>query len=585
MAHEIAPDDLVNSMTNAEYEAIQAKYGNITGAYSEMQPKEESGDEKLDTLVKLYAAQLKALKDKDTDAATLYAAEIDEFDQSLKDEAWKIREADHDAQGNPVNAPAETPAAQTDKKTKFGGLWKTQPGNDENGNIMFNAGFWTQKPTNAGSSYRSMLAYLIKNGPAAGLDAGDVDQLKVKLVEALYKANDKAVAFGKEDEVKKLYSALAKIKAASPGIFEAGLKAFESGKAGKPAPVYKPPVTAAIAAQALKENPKMAAVVAQTTPKTMSDIQKYTPAFAEKLKQIAGAYPVASINSSSAKIIAALENNATLAALEVALKPAEKAKLEKKYGSLGTAWEKYNKWYGPNSPNGKAKAAKAAAEMPTAVNAEKPTDAELTKAKKTAPLQLQYVPNAPAGSAEAQKLVDAFNAKWSGKEVSDADALKKIADFKAMAEKMKPLMSEAQKKAAEQNAKIAAEAAKSQAQQAAQAKADAEKHGAELAEYKKELGISDVEAQGFEGLLSILGKNKAELINEFKKSDGQAGHGITKFEGALIKSYNRAVPSSTRRCGSRRRRGPCRRSCSPRCSTRRSASCRATKARRSATLR
>ena len=555
LEHDATKDDLVPLLTNSEHAALMEKHGSTKGAMENLGGEAEMGamggkpfedavtkiDDTAGIGTSLDAAELKAK------AAVEHGATLKEFEDSLspfeKEQVLNKHGSLSDAlmaaaASSEEKAAASSAPAKTEGKTKFGGLWKTQAGNDENGNIMFNAGFWTQKPTNAGSSYRSMLAYLIKNGPAAGLDAGDVDQLKVKLVEALYKANDKAVAFGKEDEVKKLYSALAKIKAASPGIFEAGLKAFESGKAGKPAPVYKPPVTAAIAAQALKENPKMAAVVAQTTPKTMSDIQKYTPAFAEKLKQIAGAYPVASINSSSAKIIAALENNATLSALEVALKPAEKAKLEKKYGSLGTAWEKYNKWYGPNSPNGKAKAAAAAqAQMPIAENAAKPTDAELTKAKKTAPLQLQYVPNAPAGSAEAQKMVDEFNAKWSGKEVSDADALKKIADFKAMAEKMKPLMSEAQKKAAEQNAKIAAEAAKSQAQQAAQAKADAEKHGAELAEYKKELGISDVEAQGFEGLLSLLGTKKADLINEFKKSDVQAGHGITKFEGALIARY------------------------------------------------
>ncbi len=539
LEYDATKDDLITHLTNIEHSALMEKYGGTKNAMEKLAGgvEEEADADKVE--LKSLVAKFSASPDKDTLDKIDTLLDQMENDGKIASASEGLKEAGADPEQFTKYAEGFKggKTSEADKKTKFGGLWKTQPGNDENGNIQFNAGFWTQKPTNGGQSYRSMLAYLIKNGPGAGLDEGDVDQLKVKMIEALFKAQDKAAQLGKADDVKKLQLALAKMKASNLGIFDSGFKAFEDGKAGKPPQVYKPAAPKpAVAAPA-------APPPAAPSFNKMSDLEKFVPAFAAQLKQINEQHKVSSKSSAKKKAIAAVKNGATLEALGVALKPAEKAKLEKMYGSLGAAFEKMNQWYGPESPNGKYAAQQAAVaaqkEMPTAVDPAKPTDAEIAKAKKTVALQLQYVPNAPAGSAEAQKLVDEFNAKWSGKEVSDADALKKIADFKAMAEKMKPLMSEAQKKAAEENAKLAEQAKKSQAEQAAAMKAQTAKHEAELAEYKKELGISDAEAQAFEGLASILGKDKNDLIQAFKKS-GQGSYGLTAFEGSLIRSYKQS---------------------------------------------
>ncbi len=91
------------------------------------------------------------------------------------------------------------------------------------------------------------------------------------------------------------------------------------------------------------------------------------------------------------------------------------------------------------------------------------TQAELEKAKKNQKLQLQYVPGAPDGHPEAQKLVDDFNAKYEGKSLSESELHGKVADFKKLQSDMIPLMSEQQKSQhaaaivakAEQDAKIA----------------------------------------------------------------------------------------------------------------------------------
>ena len=79
-----------------------------------------------------------------------------------------------------------------------------------------------------------------------------------------------------------------------------------------------------------------------------------------------------------------------------------------------------------------------------------PTDAELQKAKKNVKLQMQYVPGASGleSHPEAQKLLAAFNAKYEGKTLAEHELPAKVADFKQLAENMKPLMSEQQKAAA-----------------------------------------------------------------------------------------------------------------------------------------
>ena len=582
------------------------------------------------------------------------------------------------------------------KKTKFGGLWK-ETGKGDASDVQFNAGIVAGKPAFGGQSYRQMIAYLIKEGPGAGLDDAAMGQLKAKMTEALFKAQAKAADLGKTADVNKITDALGKISKSDPSAYAAGAAAYGNADIAKAANVaikaapagegtktvsaqeitdklnanlaaksnqalgemtplqmaqekykaameldasYNSATWATTAEQdealkkaygsteeawktlahnkkafgeakaaatagyaAMKEKfvsetsaingiggsvtdmaeAKLAAatthgvavnaLLEQLSPaenkalknkygtiaealsyndeakkkaeapkppsyKSMADVEKHQPAFAEKIKAIAAQYKVASKTSSRLKVKAAVENGAPMEALLVALKPAEKAKLTKMYGTLDAVWTKYQEWYGPNSPNWKAKAAAAQTQMPTAVNASQPTEQELAKAKKTVALQIQYVPNAPADSPEAQKLVAEFNKKWADKPVpDDAVAKAKIADFKAMQQKMVPLMTAAQKEAAEK-AKYAKEhAAEIAAQAAAKLKAEAAKHEAEIAEYKRALGIGDAEAQGFEGLVSLLGKDKQSLINEFKNNDLQAGYGVSKFEGSLIASY------------------------------------------------
>lgn len=416
------------------------------------------------------------------------------------------------------------------KKTKFGGLWKTQRGLTPNGEVQLNAKAVLGKPAFAGQSYRSMLAYLIKSGPGADLSAEDVTALKTKLVAALYAASAKATALGKEAEVKKIGEALGKIAGKEPGTLDAGMKAWELQKSGQPAPKLTPLAVAGYNAPEPKPAP-------QSIPKG-TEYEKYLGAFkadVAKIKEDLGTGVPSNSGLQKAKLAA--QHGVSLTSLIDSLTLPENQQLKSWYGSIANALTAQVKVVAQEAE--KAKQQPAAAAPAAKMSPAGATEAELAKAKKTVALQLQYVPNAPSTPA-AQKLVDAFNAKWADKAVpDDATAMTKIADFNALKESMVPLMSAAQKEAAE-NAKVAAEKAKkAQADQEANFKAAAAKHEAEIASYKKDLGISDAEAQGFDGLLSMLGKNKASVVQEFKSSDVQAGHGVSKFEGALIRAYKK----------------------------------------------
>lgn len=196
----------------------------------------------------------------------------------------------------------------------------------------------------------------------------------------------------------------------------------------------------------------------------------------------------------------------------------------------------------------KAVAAQTAKAAPVA----KATPAELEKAKKTVALKLQYVPGAPQGSAEAQKLVDAFNDKYADKPMATQEQLeKKVADFKAMQAAMIPLMTAEQQKAAVAAKEAAEQNAKQAAAAAEKAKAEAEKKkAAEVAAAKAlaaqnkqimdELGISETEAYGFTALAKMMGGSTSDVINSFKSYEQQAkqyGYPITGFQAALIKNY------------------------------------------------
>lgn len=166
------------------------------------------------------------------------------------------------------------------------------------------------------------------------------------------------------------------------------------------------------------------------------------------------------------------------------------------------------------------------------------------------PLQLQYVPGAPQGSAPAQKLVDAFNQKWVSKvpAVMTKEHLEqKVADFKQLQADMIPLMSEQQKlavKAQQEAAATQAAAAEKQAAAAVEAKKkEAEtlaKSKAELKQVMTELGLdNEVDATAVQGLMGMMGtKNPADFLKKFKAlSTGAGQHGVTAFEMAMLKAY------------------------------------------------
>ena len=171
-----------------------------------------------------------------------------------------------------------------------------------------------------------------------------------------------------------------------------------------------------------------------------------------------------------------------------------------------------------------------------AASEEPPTAQELEKAKKSVALQVQYVPGHEYMPAETmQKMVDAFNKTYAGKELtSEQDLTKKVTDFKllkaAVAEMGAKTKAEQEKVQAENAAKQQAVAAKQQAAAAEQLKKQAEvekKKAAELHAENKEfmdsLGISEAEAEGVKGLLpSVLHLRHVDLMAEMESAERAA---------------------------------------------------------------
>lgn len=310
-------------------------------------------------------------------------------------------------------------------KTKFGGLWKEPAGFNEAQTYAHNADVVLGKPANAGTSYRQMLTHLVKSAGEHGYEE-KLPKLKAKLVEALFKAQAKAIAANDEKGVKSLSKVLEATQKADPDAMKAGWEAYSGVKGSAPA---LEPAKAAPAKKEAKAEPEKPAAPKMTFP----------PATAQ----------------------------------------------------------------------------------------------ELEKAKKSVKLQLQYVPGAP-DVPEAHALVKEFNEKYEGKDLKTPGQLEaKVNDFKAMQAQMTQI-------AAASEAKIKAEAAekakKLKEQQAAEAKANAEKNAAVM----KDLGITEQEAEGFNALVSMLGKSQADVVKAFKGYEAEAkqyGYPISGFECALVKNY------------------------------------------------
>lgn len=175
-----------------------------------------------------------------------------------------------------------------------------------------------------------------------------------------------------------------------------------------------------------------------------------------------------------------------------------------------------------------------------------PTAGELEKAKKTVALQLQYVPASSGlytsgAKAEAQKLVDAFNAKYAGKQIAQGpDLVQKVNDFKVMNAAVEQLVKGDDSKAAELQKAQAAQAAKAAAEQAEKLKKSKEEHIAKNKAAMLALGITEQEAVGFNALVEMMGGTQADVIESFKKFETQAkahGYPISGFQYALIRNY------------------------------------------------
>lgn len=153
------------------------------------------------------------------------------------------------------------------------------------------------------------------------------------------------------------------------------------------------------------------------------------------------------------------------------------------------------------------------------------TPAEVAKAKSTYPLGTHILPL--VGKEDLAE----FNAKWSGENApkTDAQALQKIAAFRALKAKNDTAAAE-----------VAAKAKQQAAAQLAQQQAEAVEAAKKNKEVMSELGINEAEALGFGALVKMLGGNQSDVIASFKTYENQAksyGYPVTGFQAALIRNY------------------------------------------------
>lgn len=175
-----------------------------------------------------------------------------------------------------------------------------------------------------------------------------------------------------------------------------------------------------------------------------------------------------------------------------------------------------------------------------------PTAAELAAAKKTATLQLKFIPGDKPTTAKftegAETIIKAFNDKYAGKTVTDPAALvQKVNDFKGVASGINSLAKIEQAYKATEALKQQEEAKKKAAALAAKAAEEAKAAAAKNAEVMKELGINQEQAEGFNALVAMLGKSTHDVSTMFQKYAKEAeqyGYPLTGFEAALVKSYS-----------------------------------------------
>lgn len=241
------------------------------------------------------SAKIKALLDKitdggkNTDLQKVNEALSTEDFHKIKDEHGSLGEAlmaaypaetDQPAPGNESASakPGEHVPPGSKKKGAFGGLFKTQ-GSNEKLNHHLTVSDYLSKPAKSGSHYRNMLAYLIKAADGNGY-ADKVPALKEKLGQAFANAGavmtEKAISATTEVENDAL---MAKAKNAYAKAKEYGWK--PSGEQGPLAKANVSPAVKAAAAQAMKDNPKLAEILnksaPQATPDELKKAKKGTP--------------------------------------------------------------------------------------------------------------------------------------------------------------------------------------------------------------------------------------------------------------------------------------------------------------------
>lgn len=163
---------------------------------------------------------------------------------------------------------------------------------------------------------------------------------------------------------------------------------------------------------------------------------------------------------------------------------------------------------------------------------EPPTADELKKAQKNTALTAQYVPGAPAGHPEAEKLIAAFNQKYEGKVITDPQALaQKVAEFKQLSANMVPFQSEKQA----QEAKVKAQQLVTQAENAAKAQQLATQvAAAEKAAHEAEMNDPETKAH-YEALKGVgINQNEMKAAEYTIKKHNLA---ITPKQGAAIQAY------------------------------------------------
>ena len=217
----------------------------------------------------------------------------------------------------------------------------------------------------------------------------------------------------------------------------------------------------------------------------------------------------------------------------------------------------------PAKPAAPPKAAPAAPEPPKVVAGAAayppPTEAELNKAKKPQPLQMQYIPgekpmiDGGEYKKKADELLKDFNDKYSGKDLtSKEDLTGKVNDFKTLGKQMGALAAQEnvnkaaiQKAAAEEAKKKAAETQAAAKQKEAEEKA---KFAAQNAEITKQLGITDPDqlkafdafVDHFGGVNAAMGKFKQwqKTAEAGAKAHPNLGYEkLTPFEMGCIWGY------------------------------------------------